>query len=92
LWCDSIRWPAPSASNTSFGLKAGGGGLYFYNKQVNGGDRFDVYGIQAADFSIGIAWRQRRLGVDHANTRASNSVAPWKRRPAQDSTSGWRSS
>lgn len=46
-----------SSSNTGFGLKAGGGGLYFYNTLANGSGLIDsiVYGIQAADFSIGRA-------------------------------------
>ncbi|HKQ37900.1 MAG TPA: lamin tail domain-containing protein, partial [Verrucomicrobiae bacterium] len=44
-----------SATNTGFGLKASGGGVFLYDKLSNGGSELDVvfYGVQARDFSIG---------------------------------------
>ena len=53
ILCDQDR-PA-SDTNTGFGLKATGGGLYFYDKPANGGTLLGsvVYGLQAPDFSLG---------------------------------------
>jgi hypothetical protein len=51
--CDS---GAPSsATNTGFGLKASGGGVYLFDKSTNGGALLDsvVCGIQIPDLSIG---------------------------------------
>jgi hypothetical protein len=46
---------AHSASNTGFGLKAGGGSVYLFDSWERGGALLDsvTYGIQAADWSIG---------------------------------------
>jgi hypothetical protein len=46
---------AASASNTGFSLKKSGDQVYFFDKLANGGRLLDsiVFGLQAADFSIG---------------------------------------
>ncbi len=44
-----------STTNTGFGLKANGGGVYLYNRPADGGGlaSFVTYGLQAPDFSLG---------------------------------------
>jgi hypothetical protein len=51
--CDS-GLPA-SSTNTGFGLKANGGSAYLFNRIPDGGSllSYVIYGLQAADFSIG---------------------------------------
>ncbi|HXG46776.1 MAG TPA: lamin tail domain-containing protein, partial [Methylomirabilota bacterium] len=44
-----------SATNSGFGLKAGGGAVYLFDRLANGGSLLSsvTYGVQARDFSIG---------------------------------------
>jgi Lamin Tail Domain/Bacterial TSP3 repeat len=53
LRCDP-DFPA-SPTNTGFGLKSSGGGIYLFDKVANGGSLVNaaVHGLQTADFSIG---------------------------------------
>ncbi|MBI5387486.1 MAG: lamin tail domain-containing protein [Verrucomicrobia bacterium] len=53
LFCDGSA-PA-SATNTGFGIKANGDGVYLFDTIANGGSLLDsvTYGVQANDYSIG---------------------------------------
>ncbi len=80
-----------SATNTGFGLKANGGSVYLYHRPADGGSLASavIYGLQAADWSIGRVPNGSTNWVLNLPTFGSGNIAATLGDPAQLKINEW---